>query len=85
MKRLAAIFAIDVAAYAVMSNHDHVVAHTDEAPALEWTLDTVRTRWTQLFTGPSLVTRYLSPARAEVHQVEIAGMGESVELYRIRC
>jgi hypothetical protein len=49
MKELAAIFAIDVAAYAVMSNHYHVVAHIDKARALGWTLDDVLIRWTHLF------------------------------------
>lgn len=84
MKELAAIFAIDVAAYAVMSNHYHVVAHIDKARALRWTLDDVLTRWTQLFTGPLLVTCYLSPARAEMHQAEIAGVEEIAEIYRSR-
>jgi REP element-mobilizing transposase RayT len=84
MKELAAIFAIDVAAYAVMSNHYHVVAHIDRARARGWSLDEVLTRWTQLFTGPLLVRRYLSPARAEMHKSEIAKVEEFAELYRTR-
>jgi len=65
IKELAHIFAIDVAAYAVMSNHYHLVAHIDRERALAWSTEEVLTRWTQLFTGPLLVVRYLSPARAD--------------------
>ena len=84
MKELAAIFAIDVAAYAVMSNHYHVVAHVDRARALSWSLDEVLIRWTQLFTGPLLVTRYLSPARAAMDKAEIAKVEELAATYRSR-
>jgi hypothetical protein len=72
IKELAHIFAADVAAYAVMSNHYHVVAHIDRDRALGWSTEEVLLRWTQLFTGPLLVVRYLSPARAEMGQAELA-------------
>jgi hypothetical protein len=64
IKQLATIFAIDIAAYAVMSNHYHVVVHLDRERALGWSVEEVLTRWTALFTGPLLVVCYLSPARA---------------------
>lgn len=84
IKELANIFAIDVAAYAVMSNHYHVVAHVDRARALDWSTGEVLTRWTQLFTGPLLVRRYLSPDRARMDKAEIAKVEEIAELYRAR-
>ncbi|NMM36117.1 MAG: transposase [Glaciimonas sp.] len=84
IKELAAIFAIDIAAFAVMSNHYHVVAHVDRARALGWSVDEVLTRWTQLFTGPLLVRRYLSPARAGMDRAEIAKVAEIAALYRAR-
>ena len=48
---LAGIFCIDIAAYAVMSNHYHVVLHInkDEADALD--VDGVISRWHSLFRG----------------------------------
>jgi len=58
LQQLAAVFAIDVAAYAVMSNHVHVVVRVGAERALAWNRDEVLRRWTALFTGPELVQRY---------------------------
>lgn len=84
IKELAHIFAIDVAAYAVMSNHYHVVAHIDRERALAWSTEEVLQRWTQLFTGPLLVGRYLSPARSDMGPAELAMVHEMAETYRAR-
>jgi hypothetical protein len=58
LQQLAAVFAVDVAAYAVMSNHFHIVVRVDAERALGWDRDEVLRRWTLLFTGPELVQRY---------------------------
>ena len=58
LQQLAAVFAIDVAAYAVMSNHFHAVLRVDAERALRWDRAEVLRRWTGLFTGPELVQRY---------------------------
>jgi REP element-mobilizing transposase RayT len=55
---LADVFAIDIAAYAVMSNHYHVVLHVDDARGGRLTDDEVITQWTRLYRGPDLVQRY---------------------------
>lgn len=60
------MFIIDVAAYAVMSNHYHVVLRVDRARALALDDDAVLRRWTRLFTGPLLVQRYLSELRGQM-------------------
>jgi len=84
IKELAAIFAIDVAAYAVMSNHYHVVVHIDRGRVRDWTIEEVLTRWTQLFTGPELVVRYLSSMRADMGKAETDKVEEIAEVYRAR-
>ena len=63
LERIAAqsdVFAINVCAYAVMSNHYHLVLHVDSASARRWSDDEVIHRWTRLFRGPTLVQRYIA-------------------------
>ncbi|WP_316365263.1 transposase [Candidatus Thiodiazotropha sp. CDECU1] len=60
MKLLTDVFAIDICAYAVMSNHYHVILHVDTERAAEWSEQEVITRWERLFSLPVLVQRYLS-------------------------
>jgi len=56
---LASIFAIDIAAYAVMSNHYHVVLHVDQTRGMAWNESEVIERWHRLFKGSMLSQRYL--------------------------
>lgn len=48
LNALANIFAIDIASYAVMHNHYHVVLHVDKEKALSWQDDEVIQRWHKL-------------------------------------
>jgi REP element-mobilizing transposase RayT len=84
IKQLAGVFAIDVAAYAVMSNHYHIVMCIDSERSLGWSLEEVLERWTQLFSGPLLVSRYLSEAREQMSGAEIAKVEELGAEYRAR-
>ncbi|EHQ53378.1 hypothetical protein ECTPHS_11892 [Ectothiorhodospira sp. PHS-1] len=52
IRQLAAVFAIDVAAYAVMSNHYHIVLRIDQGRAQGWSDEAVLRRWTSVFSGP---------------------------------
>ena len=49
---LAEIFSIDVCAYAVMSNHYHLVVRLDPKRAVAWSDDEVVHRWSQVFQIP---------------------------------
>ncbi|MDR0780048.1 MAG: hypothetical protein LBF16_05055, partial [Pseudomonadales bacterium] len=54
------IFAINIAAYAVMSNHYHLVLHVDKPRADNWTDNEICHRWGTLYRGPALLQRYLA-------------------------
>jgi REP element-mobilizing transposase RayT len=56
---LASIFAIDLCAYAVMSNHYHVALHINAEQALSWSEREVIERWHRLFKGSLLSQRFL--------------------------
>ena len=56
---LGQVFAIDVCAYAVMSNHYHVVLYINKARCLNWSDREVCERWHRLFKGTSLTQRFL--------------------------
>lgn len=57
---LSSVFAIEVAAYAVMSNHYHLVVHVCEETANAWSEEEVCRRWLQLYGNHPLVERWLS-------------------------
>ena len=57
---LAEVFAIDVCAYAILSNHYHLVLHIDEQTAQAWSDMEVAQRWTRLFTGPVQVHAFVA-------------------------
>ena len=60
MQSLAKSFALDICAYAVLSNHYHVVLHVDREQAQAWSDREVIQRWHQLFSGHGLTRRYLA-------------------------
>ena len=49
IKQLAAQFAIEICAYAIMGNHYHLVLHVNQEQADAWSDDEVINRWTELF------------------------------------
>jgi len=58
LKELDSIFSIDICAYAVMSNHYHLVLRIDAEQAEAWQEADIIERWRQLFTLPVLVERF---------------------------
>lgn len=59
IKQLAAQFSIDICAYAIMSNHYHLVLHVDQKRADSWSDEEVVERWTQLFPRNSALLETL--------------------------
>jgi hypothetical protein len=82
LRTLSAVFAIDICAYAVMSNHYYVVVRVDEDTAKQWKETDVIERWTTLFSAPVLVQRYLKGEATTT--AEITAVGEIIERWRAR-
>ena len=78
---LVEVFAIDLCAYAVMSNHYHVVLRVDQGRAQGWSCREVAAQWMRLFSGPPLVKRWL---RDETCEAETLKALEIVEQLRCR-
>jgi len=56
---LTTVFAIDVCAYAVMSNHYHVILDVHKKHSDEWTPMEIITRWHKIYKGTELSRSYL--------------------------
>ena len=72
MKWLSTVFAVDICAYAVMSNHYHIVLRVNRCDARTWSDREVAERWLKMFQGPWLVQRWLAGVEmgdAETDQV----------------
>ena len=76
------IFAIDLCAYAVMSNHYHVVLRVDREKAQSWSEDEIVERWAQVFGVPLVVARLTSSE--QISDAERAKALELVEVWRVR-
>ncbi len=83
LQQLASVFAIDVAAYAVMSNHYHIVLRVDAVRAQGWNRETVLERWRQLFRGAPVVQRFYADPQA-LSAAEETLLDTWVEIYRNR-
>jgi REP element-mobilizing transposase RayT len=82
IRLLSSLFGIDICAYAVMSNHYHLVIKLAPSQTAALSAQEVITRWTTLFKGPLLVQRQqrggiLSP-------VEQQTVNDIVEVWRQR-
>ena len=82
LRLLGEIFAIDIAAYAIMSNHYHLVLHVDKERSTHWSRNEVITHWLKLYKGPDLIQRYLKaePLSPEEEQL----VDSLVEVWRVR-
>jgi len=77
------VFAIDIAAYAIMSNHYHVILHINTDRAKSWSDYEVVERWHQLFNGSVLSQKYLK-TEGELSKVEMLVFQETIDEWRSR-
>jgi REP element-mobilizing transposase RayT len=82
IRLLSSLFGIDICAYAVLSNHYHIVVKLDPQQSVEWSHQEIITRWTSLYKGPLLIQRQqqgasLSPAEQQT-------VSDIIEVWRHR-
>jgi REP element-mobilizing transposase RayT len=75
-------FAIDCCAYAVMSNHYHVVLCVDEETANSWDRREVLRRWNELYSLSYLTDKYYR--NEALTKTELDAVYINIELYRDR-
>ena len=68
--RLGQVFYLEVVAYAVMSNHYHVVLFIDQEAQKTANPRRIVTRWHQLHKGNPVSVKYLEGEHLEPHEVE---------------
>jgi len=79
---LSSIFAIDICAYAVMSNHYHLVLKVNKTEADSLSDFDVALRWKQLFNGHVMVDRWL--IKPDITQAEKDQALKTVQVWRSR-
>lgn len=80
--KLEAVFAIDVAAFAVMQNHLHVVLRLDIDTANCWSSLEVVEQWHKLFKGDELTQKFAKGELIEAH--ELHRLKRTIAIYRSR-
>ena len=79
---LSSVYAIDLCAYAVMSNHVHVVLRVDEKSANSLSMREVLIRWHKLHKGTLLTKSYL--AGVALSEAELLSVKRTAAVYRKR-
>ena len=82
IKLLCSVYAVDLCAYAIMSNHYHVVVRIDAEQAKQWSDIEVARRWLQIFSGPLLMHQYL--ANADLTDPELKYVADLFSTWRHR-
>jgi REP element-mobilizing transposase RayT len=79
---LSSLFSIDICAYAVMSNHLHIVTKLCPTQAESWSDAEVVERWLSLFKGPLLIQQW--QAGKSLSKAQLDTVIDMIEVYRER-
>ena len=82
LAELTQLFCIDIAAYAIMANHYHLVVRIQKQRALELSVSDVIARWSSLFSLPCLAKRFAD--NEAMFDVELDEAMRQIEIRRER-
>ena len=82
LSELTQLFCIDISAYAIMSNHYHLVVRIQKQRAVDLSIEDVVARWSALFSLPFLAKRYAD--NEVLSDAEIDEAIRQIELRRAR-
>ncbi len=82
LKLLTETFAIDLCAYALMSNHYHLVVRIDLQRTAEWSDVEIVRRWRRLYRGPRFIEAWLDGAI--LSDIEQMRLGSLIAIWRQR-
>jgi REP element-mobilizing transposase RayT len=72
IRQLSDIFAINVCAYSIMSNHYHLVVRANEIEIEACSDEDICKRWYQLYSGSPIVTRWIKGELITEAEVNVA-------------
>ncbi|KJY85649.1 transposase, partial [Pseudoalteromonas piscicida] len=79
---LGSVFCIDICAYAVMSNHTHIVLYVDDRKAERLSDEAIVIRWHKLFKGNCISQKFIEGE--PLNESEQLIFDELVDEYRER-
>jgi REP element-mobilizing transposase RayT len=82
IRLLSSLFAIDICAYAVMSNHYHLVLKVCPEQLTDLSEDEIMDRWCALFKGPLLIQNYRSGE--DLKPFERSAVSDIVNVWRTK-
>ena len=82
IKLLSSVFSVDLCAFAILSNHYHVVIRINVDEVRQWSDEEVISRWMRIFSGPQLMHQYLM--NASLTAAELKCVADLIATWRER-
>ncbi|MFT7259234.1 MAG: putative transposase [Glaciecola sp.] len=85
LTKLSSAFSINVCAYAIMHNHNHLVLHVDTERAQTWSNIEVIQRWHSIHPSKTITAMYIDPQQRErLTPIQLSTINKITKIYRER-